>query len=116
MTAQRSRMKKYTLSELRKFTKARLIRIILSLQKGRLSKSIRRARKGIRRRTTGRRKKLSPGIHFVKMKGGKTRKVKVLANGRWRFMKGKSKGGGKRRKSTKRRRTKRRSKSNRRKR
>jgi len=94
MTAQQTRMKKYTLSELRKFTKARLIRIILSLQKGRLNKAIKRGRKRARRLTTGRRKKLRPGIHFVKMKGGRTRKVKVLANGRWRFMKGKSKGGG----------------------
>jgi len=115
MTAQRTRTKLYTLSELRKFTKARLIRIILSLQKGRLNKAIKRARKGIKRRTTGRRKKLSPGIHFVKMKGGRTRKVKVLSNGRWRFMKG-TKKGGKRRKSAKRRLTKRRRSSKRRKR
>lgn len=32
-------------------------------------------------------RKLSAGIHHVNI-GGKMRKVKVLANGRWRFMKG----------------------------
>jgi len=32
-------------------------------------------------------KKLKPGIHLVKMKGGRIRKVKVLKNGQWRFMK-----------------------------
>lgn len=32
--------------------------------------------------------KLKAGIHHVKIRG-KMRKVKVLGNGRWRFMKGK---------------------------
>lgn len=117
MTAQQTRQKKFTLSELRKFTKARLIRIILSLQKGRLSKAIKRIRK---RKSSGRRKKLKAGIHFVKLKGGITRKVRVKPNGQWVFLKGKSKGGGKRRKSrsksTKRRKSKGNRKSKRRKR
>lgn len=41
------------------------------------------------RRSKGRKsgRKLSPGIHHVKV-GKRMRKVKVLSNGRWRFMKG----------------------------
>lgn len=35
-------------------------------------------------------RKLSPGVHNVRIKG-KLRKVKVLASGQWRFMKGKVK-------------------------
>ena len=41
-------------------------------------------RKG-RRHKSGR--KLSPGVHRVNIRG-KSRKVRVLNNGRWRFMKG----------------------------
>ena len=34
------------------------------------------------------RKRLRAGVHWVKIRG-KSRKVRVLANGKWRFMKGK---------------------------
>jgi len=113
MTATKSRFKKYTLKELRKMTKARLIRIILKLQTGRLGKAIRKRVRSGRRKSSGRRKKgLSVGVHTVKLRNGQTRRVRVLPNGRWKFLKG----GGKRRKSTKRRSTKRRRSSKRRKR
>ncbi len=32
-------------------------------------------------------RKLKAGIHLVKMKGGRIRRVRVLRNGQWRFMK-----------------------------
>ena len=32
-------------------------------------------------------RKLKAGVHMVKIKGGKMRKVRVLSNGQWRFMK-----------------------------
>jgi len=112
MTHTRSRFKKFTLKELRKMTKARLIRIILKLQSGRVFGAIKkRVSKSNKRRSSGRRN-LRAGVHTIKMRNGQTRRVKVLANGQWRFLKG----GGKRRKSTKRRSTKRRRSSKRRKR
>jgi len=119
MTHTRSLFKKFTLKELRKMTKARLIRIILKLQTGRVfsaikkrkQKAFRKFQKATKRRSSGRRN-LKAGIHTIKMRNGQTRRVKVLANGQWRFLKG----GGKRRKSTKRRSTKGRRKSKRRKR
>ena len=33
-------------------------------------------------------RKLRPGVHNVRIKGQGMRKVKVLASGKWRFMKG----------------------------
>ena len=36
-------------------------------------------------------RKLSPGIHNVRVKGQGMRRVRVLANGQWRFMKGSAK-------------------------
>jgi len=39
------------------------------------------------RKTSGKRK-LSAGVHWVTLKGGKRRKVRVNAKGQWRFMKG----------------------------
>ena len=60
--------------------------------------SISKIRKGrgvafVSKRKSKRRKgkKLRPGIHHVSIHGRK-RKVRVLRNGQWRFMKGKPKG------------------------
>jgi len=50
-----------------------------------------RKSKGSKRKTSkrkGGKKRLSAGVHWVKLKGGKRRKVRVLRNGQWRFMKG----------------------------
>jgi len=48
-------------------------------------------RKALRRmqKRNGKRngRKLSPGVHMVRIKGQGMRKVKVLQNGRWRFQK-----------------------------
>jgi len=94
-------------------TKARLIRIILKLQSGRVVIAIKQRGRKLRKRvSSGSRKKLSVGVHTVKLRNGQTRRVRVLPNGRWKFLKG----GGKRRKSTKRRKTKGRRSSKRRKR
>ena len=91
----RSRLRqsiRHTALELRKWSKTRLIRLILRLEGARISRIGRRV-KGHRRKA-GRRKsgkkRLSAGIHHVSIRG-KLRKVKVLANGQWRFMKGVSK-------------------------
>ena len=59
----------------RKFGLAHKIRHKMRRRKGRKGKS----------RKSGR--KLRAGIHRIKV-GKRMRKVKVLANGRWRFMKG----------------------------
>ena len=57
------------------------------IAKGSISKiKHRRKTKGKSKRRKG--KKLRPGIHHVKIHG-RSRKVKVLRNGQWRFMKGK---------------------------
>jgi len=106
MAKQKTRLKKFTLKELRKMTKARLIRIILRLQLGRVGSAIKKARRTKRSSRTKRKRsrtknsrKLSAGIHIIRMKNGQTRKVKVLANGQWRFLKN---GNIKRRKTSKR--------------
>ena len=66
MARRRKRLRqlvRHTALELRKWSKTRLIRLILRLEGARISRIGRRSR-------------------------GKSRKVKVLANGQWRFMKG----------------------------
>ena len=90
----RSRLRqsiRHTALELRKWSKTRLIRLILRLEAVRVSRIGRRVKSHSRKR--GRKsgkKRLSAGIHHVSIRG-KSRKVKVLANGQWRFMKGGSK-------------------------
>jgi len=48
-------------------------------------------RKAPKRRKASRKggkRRLSPGVHWVTLKGGKRRKVRVNKKGQWRFMKG----------------------------
>ena len=95
MARRRSRLRlalRHTAQTLRKWSKTRLIRLILRLEAARISRTGRRRLRGRRSRAGSRKsgKRLSAGIHHVSIKG-KLRKVKVLANGQWRFMKGGSK-------------------------
>jgi len=60
---------------------------ITKKRKGRKA-SKRKAPKRKASKRKGGKKRLSPGVHWVKLKGGKKRKVRVLRNGQWRFMKG----------------------------
>ena len=53
---------------------------------GQINKIEHKVRKSKSKRRKG--KKLRPGIHHVKIHG-RSRKVRVLRNGQWRFMKGK---------------------------
>ena len=56
------------------------------ISKGSISK-IKRTRTKRRKSKRRKGKKLRPGIHHVKIHG-RSRKVRVLRNGQWRFMKG----------------------------
>ena len=96
MARRRSRLRlalRHTAMELRKWSKSRLIRLILRLEAARISRTGRRRSTRARRRVGSRKsgkKRLSAGVHTVNIRG-KSRKVKVLANGQWRFMKSGSK-------------------------
>ena len=86
---QRLPIRVFTRAELNKKSKRSLVtlcleyqRVIIRIVKLRLKK----VGKRITKRKT-KRKKLSAGVHTVTIKG-KKRKVKVLKNGQWRFMKG----------------------------
>lgn len=92
MMAKRSKLRlifRHTAKELRKWSKTRLIRLILRLEAARVSR-IGLRRKSKTSRSAGSKRKLSPGVHNVRFKNGKTRRVRVLKNGRWRFLKGKA--------------------------
>lgn len=84
-------MKHYTKKQLLKLTRMRLIAMIMMLQAtGAIHfKRIHHKRKGGRKKShrKAKHRHLRAGIHHVKV-GKKMRKVKVLANGKWRFMKG----------------------------
>jgi len=78
----------FTRIELNKKTKRSLVtlcleyqRVIIRLVKLKLTKVGKRITK-----RKSKKKKLTPGVHTVTIKG-KKRKVKVLKNGQWRFMK-----------------------------
>ncbi len=97
MMARRRRLRlksalRHTALELRKWSKTRLIRLILRLEAvriGRIGRSSTRRRGGVARRRKSGKRKLSAGVHNVSIRG-KSRRVKVLANGQWRFLKGKT--------------------------
>jgi hypothetical protein len=55
--------------------------------KNRLKSRIRKTRSKLRSSRSKAKKRLKAGIHMIKIKGGKMRKVRVLANGQYRFMK-----------------------------
>ena len=82
---------RHTAQALRKWSKTRLIRLILRLESARISRIGRRRTtrksKGSRRR--GSKRRLRAGVHFVKV-GRTTRKVRVNAKGQWKFLKGKT--------------------------
>lgn len=81
----------HTRKQLLKLTRMRLIALIIMLQAtGAIRfKHLRHRRKGGRKKSHSKAKHrhLRAGIHRVKV-GKKMRKVKVLASGKWRFMKG----------------------------
>lgn len=74
-------------------------RLLKFARKGGLKGAIKKTTEGVRRKTKrkapkrsksarrGGKRKLRAGIHRVRI-NGKMRKVRVLNNGRWRFMKG----------------------------
>ena len=95
MARRRSRLRlalRHTALELKKWSKSRLIRLILRLEAARISRTGRRRSTRVRRRAGSRKsgKRLSAGVHTVNIRG-KSRKVRVLRNGQWRFLKGKTK-------------------------
>lgn len=62
--------------------------------KSRLKSRVHRIKHRVKRRSSHKshkrssiKRKLKAGVHMVKIKGGKMRKVRVLSNGQWRFMK-----------------------------
>lgn len=80
----------HTRKQLLKLTRMRLIAIIMMLQAtGAIRFKRHHRRKGGRKKSSRKAKHrhLRAGIHHVRV-GKKMRKVKVLANGKWRFMKG----------------------------
>lgn len=87
---------KKIMKALKKLPKMKLAKVCYDLEKSMLptiSKTITKPRTITRLMETGqikksvRKKKLKAGIHFVKFNDGFRRKVRVLANGQWRFMK-----------------------------
>lgn len=86
---QRLPIRVFSRAELNKKTKRSLVTLCLEYQRIiiRIVKlKLNRVGKRIRKRTT-KRKKLRAGTHTVTIRG-KRRKVKVLKNGQWRFLKG----------------------------
>jgi len=55
--------------------------------KSKIKHRLHKIRHGAKHRASKSKHKLRAGVHWVKVKGGKKRKVRVLANGQWRFMK-----------------------------
>ena len=89
LVLQRLPIRVFTRIELNKKTKRSLVtlcleyqRVIIRIVKLKLTKIGKRITK-----RKSKKKKLRAGIHTVTIKG-KKRKVKVLKNGQWRFMKG----------------------------
>ena len=89
LVLQRLPIRVFSRSELNKKTKRSLVtlcleyqRVIIRIVKLKLTKVGKRITK-----RKSKKKKLRAGIHTVTIKG-KKRKVKVLKNGQWRFMKG----------------------------
>jgi len=89
LVLQRLPIRVFSRIELNKKTKRSLVtlcleyqRVIIRIVKLKLTKVGKRITK-----RTSKKKKLRAGIHTVTIKG-KKRKVKVLKNGQWRFMKG----------------------------
>ena len=85
---QRLPIRVFSRAELNKKTKRSLVTLCLEYQRViiRIVKlKLKKVGKRITKRKT-KRKKLRAGIHSVTIKG-KKRKVKVLKNGQWRFMK-----------------------------
>ena len=86
---QRLPIRVFTRTELNKKTKKSLVTLCLEYQRIiiRIVKlKLKKVGKRIKKRKT-KRKKLRAGVHSVTIKG-KKRKVRVLKNGQWRFLKG----------------------------
>ena len=89
LVLQRLPIRVFSRAELNKKTKRSLVTLCLEYQRIiiRIVKlKLKKVGKRITKRKT-KRKKLRVGIHSVTIKG-KKRKVKVLKNGQWRFLKG----------------------------
>ncbi len=93
---------RHTAQELRKWSKTRLIRLILRLESARILRTVRRRITGGRKRGSTKRK-LSAGVHIVRIKG-KARRVRVNSKGQWRFLKNKARSSNRRRRSSSRKR------------
>jgi len=86
---QRLPIRVFTRAELNKKTKRSLVTLCLEYQRI-IIRIVKLKLKKVGKRITKRkskRKKLRAGVHSVMIKG-KKRKVKVLKNGQWRFLKG----------------------------